>query len=262
MDRFGRKYTRGAKGPKGDKGDDIINLLPKSVIHLLKTIEYDLSCSLTEKEDLKINAHTKEVIYWYSKANNRKLAGRTPAPIRSENWLEDGIIFQPEKKSQLITHDVSLFSKHNGLIATTFRTTGTGSEGVLCVSGSLMENKSYVRQIRVTDKSIIFVGQDSDLEPAKYKIETDTKDWTTLLVTWSHDGDSDVTDFTVFVNDQIHYFSFKAFQLHSNTIIIGGYGDDYYYGHLKSFEIWHCKDIIPRKLIDNILVNDITYKYK
>ena len=256
MDRFGRKYTRGARGPKGDKGDDIVNLLPRSLIHLLKTIEYDLSCSLTEKDDLKINVHTKEIIYWYSKSNDkRKLAGRTPAPVRPENWIEEGIIFPPAKKSQLITHDVSLFSKHNGLIVITFRTTGS-NEGVLCVSGSLMENKSYVRQIRVTDKSIIFVGQDSDLKPTRYKIETDTEDWTTLLVSWSHDGDSDVSDFTVFVNDEIHYFSFKSFQLHTNNILIGGYDDDYYYGHLKRFEIWHCKENIPRKLIDNILVHN------
>ena len=242
MDRFGRRYTRGARGPKGDKGDDIINLLPKSLIHLLKTIEFDLSCSLTEKEDLKINVHTKEVIYWYSKSNNRKLAaaGRTPAPVRPENWIEEGIIFAPEKKSQLITHDVSLFSKHNGVIATTFRVTGGSSEGVLCATGILIENKSYVRQIRVTDQSIVFVGQDSELNPTRYKIETDTKDWTTLLVSWSHDGDSQVTDFTVFVNDEIHYFSFKAFQLHTNKIFIGGYDGDYYCGHLKSLEIWHC----------------------
>ena len=253
MDRFGRNFTRGARGAKGDKGDDIINLLPTSLVHLLKTIEFDLSCTLTKKEDLKINEQ-KEIIYWYSKSKNSKLAPKSVSPLCPDNWLEEGIIFPPGWKSQLITHDVSLFSKYNGLIATTFRVTGE-KEGVLCASGMLVENK-YVRQIRVSNKSIIFAGQDSDLKPTRYTINTDTRDWTTLLVSWTHDSDSEITDFTCFVNEEIHYFSFKAFQLHTNTIIVGGYDEEYYYGHLKSLEVWHCKEIIPRKLIDLILVHN------
>ena len=92
MDRFGRSFIRGSRGPKGDKGDDLINLLPKTVIHLLKTIEFDLSCTLTNAKDFKINER-KEIEYWYSKSNEKKFVASKPAPLLTENWRDDGIIF-------------------------------------------------------------------------------------------------------------------------------------------------------------------------
>ena len=206
MDRFGRNFTRGRRGPKGDDGDDLINLLPKSIINLLKTIEFDLSCSLTDITDVKINKE-KEIQFWYSKSNKKSLFSllRSSAPILSNDWKNDGIIFPAQKKSTLECKEISLFSNSEGLLATTFRTISS-TEGCLCSTSTLMANDSF-REIRVTDKMVSFLGHHPDLKPFRYDISVDTSQWTTFVLVWSHKNvDENVCEFTCYMNDEIHNY--------------------------------------------------------
>ena len=168
------------------------------------------------------------------------------------------LYFPLEKKTSLKCDEISLFSKNEGLLASTFRTSST-TEGTLCVTGALMSNE-YHREIRVTNNKISFFGQDPNLNPFRYDIPVDASNWTTFVLEWSHkNSDEHITDFTCHVDDQKHYFSLRAFHMHMPNFVIGKslQSKNYFYGYLKSFELWHSHEVIPPKLIHLIQINNV-----
>ena len=180
-------------------------------------------------------------------------AGSTE-PIVPNTWDEDGIIFKDDENAALICKSYAIFKGEYGMLCTTFSTNSDKEQAFIITDNlqhSMTDNGLHFREIRVSSTKISIHGYHSDDQPYIETIPIDGTEFTTFLLCWTTNTNSQ--DFTAIVNEnKKYYFSFQHYSIHFPGFIIGENKNPEtinFRGNLKSFEVWNTEQEIPPKLL-------------